>query len=126
MIGVFSILLILLEPHFDSFAWRLAACARMNDIRLNIGKIQDMIKPILEKLVNDDKDGLFDQVAVPLKQLVTPLPGISDMTGQDVTFLVRFILCLHSSSVLLLSEPHHEVYLLQDIAETFVPESQKG
>ena len=47
-------------------------------------KIADLVNPILQKLVNG-KDGTFDEIAKPLLELETRLPGISDIAGEDVT-----------------------------------------
>ena len=58
---------------------------------MNITKIQQLVDPLLSKLVNDDGNGLFDEIAIPLQHLATPLPGISDISGQDITFLVSFV-----------------------------------
>ena len=63
----------------------------MSEIRMDITKIQQLVDPILSKLVNKEtKKGLFDEIAIPLQHLATPLPGISDISGQDITFLVSF------------------------------------
>ena len=66
----------------------LTACTKMSNLRLNIKMIQELVEKVLEKVVNDDNDGYFDRVAVPLKELAKPLPGISERSGSDITFLV--------------------------------------
>jgi len=66
----------------------LTACTKMSNLRLNIKMIQELVEKVLEKVVNDDNDGYFDRVAVPLKELAKPLPGISEISGSDITFLV--------------------------------------
>lgn len=56
------------------------ACVRLSNIRLDMTKIQEMLKPILKRLVNPPKnDGYFDQIASPLEQLEKRLVGISDI-----------------------------------------------
>jgi len=62
-------------------------CARMGDIRLDLGALQDLVEPILSELVNSEKTGSFDKIAGPLKELETALPGISDLAGKDITIL---------------------------------------
>lgn len=76
------------------------ACAKMSEIKLDLGKIEELIKPILSKVVNENDNGFFDEIGIPLQKLAQPLPGISDVSGKDITFL--------------------------DIAEIFVPESKPG
>ena len=63
------------------------ACAQLNDIRFDIGKLKDMIDPILEKMVNSGNTGYFDQVAKPLLFLNAPIPGISDVAKKAITIL---------------------------------------
>ena len=62
-------------------------CAQLSDIRLDAEKLVDLVKPIIEKLVNDDKTGMFDEIAGPLEEIEKRLPGISDIAGQKVTIL---------------------------------------
>ena len=58
------------------------ACVKLSNIRLDLTKIQDMISPILRKLVNPSaNNGLFDHIAVPLEKLESRIPGISDAIG---------------------------------------------
>ena len=58
------------------------ACVRVEDVRLDINKIKDLVEPILRKLVNPpDNDGYFDLVADPASYLDYPIPGISDIAG---------------------------------------------
>lgn len=47
----------------------LTACAVVEDITLNIGRIRDMIVPVVGKLVNSYDDGPFDMVALPLLEV---------------------------------------------------------
>lgn len=64
------------------------ACVRISDVRVDIGKIQDMIQPVLEKLVNPpEDDGLFDEVVIPLLFTDERIPGISDIAGVSNTTL---------------------------------------
>jgi hypothetical protein len=57
------------------------ACVRVSNIRLDLKKIQDMIEPILRKLVNPpSNDGLYDVVVKPLVPLDEPIPGVSSIT----------------------------------------------
>jgi hypothetical protein len=77
------------------------ACVRVTSIELDVGKVKDAVKPILEKFVNPpNNDGLFDQVAVPLLVLDKELPGLSDIAGKKMSAL--------------------------DVAEIFVPKSKPG
>lgn len=58
------------------------ACVRINDIRLDINKIKDLVEPILRKIVNPPADnGYFDLIAVPASYLDARIPGISDISG---------------------------------------------
>ena len=63
------------------------ACFAMYNIELDVGKIADLVRPILEKFVNNDTSGYFDNVAAPLLELNKELPGISDMAGKSITAL---------------------------------------
>eukprot|EP00970_Alexandrium_tamarense_P019450 scaffold14057_cov421-Alexandrium_tamarense.AAC.1 len=42
---------------------------KLSNIYLDVGKIKDLVLPILEKLVNNEESGAFDQIAVPLLEL---------------------------------------------------------
>lgn len=80
----------ILSLHIDcpvDVAAKEYACAKLADIRLDITKIQAMIEPILNELVNSDEDGAFDQVGVPLLELEKRIPGISDLAGTRITLL---------------------------------------
>ena len=56
------------------------ACARLSNIRLDINKIQNLVEPILRKIVNPPADdAVFDEVAKPLAPLDDRIPGISDI-----------------------------------------------
>jgi hypothetical protein len=59
------------------------ACARLSDIRLDIKKIEALIKSILGELVKSDNNGYFDQIAQPLLVLEKPVPGISNTLVPD-------------------------------------------
>lgn len=50
-------------------------------------KIQGLVEPILNPLVNVDKTGTFDKIADPLLILEEKLPGVSDLAGKKITFL---------------------------------------
>ena len=63
------------------------ACVRLENIRLDITKIQDLVQPILNKLVTSDYKGAFDHVAKPLEELDKRLPGVSDLAGKTTTIL---------------------------------------
>ena len=64
------------------------ACVRISNIRLDINKIQELVEPILKKLVNPpDDDEIFDRIAKPLTYLDERIPGLSDALGEDITVL---------------------------------------
>jgi len=63
-----------------------SACAKIKNLRLDIGAIADMIKPVLEKIV-DGKDGYLDKVVPPLKPLNEPIEPMEALTGQSWTIL---------------------------------------
>ena len=72
------------------------ACVRVEDIRLDINKIKDLVEPILRKLVNPPgNDGYFDLVCNPASYLDYPIPGISDVAGvsQDLLSILCCIIC---------------------------------
>ena len=62
-------------------------CAQVNDVQLDASTIKDLIKPIIEPLVNQDKTGTFDKIAQPLLPLDQPIPGVSDIAGRDIAIL---------------------------------------
>lgn len=70
----------------------------MSDLRLNVTKIKPLVEKVLVKLVNKEEDGFFDRVAKPLKELAKPLPGISEISGSDVTMLVSLLLQYHCAN----------------------------
>lgn len=75
------------------------ACARLNAVALNLGKVKEGVRKVLDKFVNEEeKNGFFDQVARPLLPLGEPVPGLSTLTGKQLTPL--------------------------DVAEVYVPESR--
>ena len=54
------------------------ACVKLSDIRLDINKIQELVEPIIAKLVNPpDDDSIFDTIAKPLSYLDMNLEGLS-------------------------------------------------
>lgn len=64
------------------------ACARISNVRLDIGAIPDLVNPILRKLVNPpENNAIFDIVAVPLSILDERIPGISDVAGTKINLL---------------------------------------
>ena len=72
------------------------ACVRVSNIRLDIGVLPLLVKPILLKLVNPEANngldkmldwGMFDILAVPLSILAERIPGISDVAGRDINLL---------------------------------------
>jgi len=65
---------------------RQFACAGIYDIKLDVGKIQDLASQVLGKVANGH-DGAFDKVALPLVKLDERLPGISDIAGRKITVL---------------------------------------
>ena len=54
------------------------ACVKLSDIRLDINKIQELVEPIIAKLVNPpDDDAIFDTIAKPVSYLDMNLEGLS-------------------------------------------------
>ena len=80
------------------------ACVKLSDIRLDITKIQELVEPILRKLVNPpDDNGSFDEVAKPLEKLDERIPGLSDIADVSISTCVILVplnfihkTCLHS------------------------------
>ena len=61
------------------------ACVRISNVRLDITKIQELVEPILKKLVDHvHNNGTFDEIAIPLEELDKRLPGISDLAGVSI------------------------------------------
>ena len=61
------------------------ACVRISNVRLDITKIQELVEPILKKLVDPvHNNGTFDEIAIPLEELDKRLPGISDLAGVSI------------------------------------------
>ena len=54
----------------------------MADIRLDAEKIVDLVRPILEEIVNDRENGMFDEIVIPMLFLDEKVPGISELTGK--------------------------------------------
>ena len=61
------------------------ACARMDDISLDIGKIKPGIEKVMAKFVNEEKKGLFDEIVLPLLFLENEIPGLPQLTGNRLT-----------------------------------------
>lgn len=62
-------------------------CVNVTNIELDIGEVKNQIEPILEKFINDDEDGIFDEAMKPLLELNKPLPVISDIADKEVSLL---------------------------------------
>ena len=62
-------------------------CARVNEIRLDVTALVDLVEPILDKFVNAEEDGILDRVAIPILPLEEPIPGLSDLAGEDIAIL---------------------------------------
>jgi hypothetical protein len=54
---------------------------------LDVKGIQALIEPILRKLVNENNDAAFDQIAVPLLEVEKRIPGVSDFAGRTIAIL---------------------------------------
>ena len=68
------------------------SCVKVSNIRLDITKIQELVEPILRKLVNPpNDDGAFDEVAKPLEPLDERIPGLSDISGVSIVTLYDLI-----------------------------------
>jgi hypothetical protein len=50
-------------------------------------QLKDVFIPAIEIFVTDDNDGLLDNMAQPLLPLNDPIPGLSDLTGKEITIL---------------------------------------
>lgn len=73
----------------------------MKVIELDIGRIKDLVTPILEKLVNQDQDAAFDQIGKPLSELETRIPGVSDLAGvSSLSYYWSSLLKLHGLTIL--------------------------
>ena len=62
-------------------------CAKLINLSLNMEKIADLIKPVLNDITNAVKDGFLDDIVGPLIPLNEPLPGVSDILGRDISVL---------------------------------------
>lgn len=63
-------------------------CAKISNVRLDIGPIPKLVEPILRKLVNPpDNNAMFDIIAVPLSILDLRIPGLSDVAGTKINLL---------------------------------------
>ena len=63
------------------------ACVKLNDIRLDIGSLKELVDQVLGKIANSEKSGYFDPVGNPLSVLDQRIKGISDVAKRDVTVL---------------------------------------
>lgn len=63
------------------------ACVKLNDIRLDIGSLKELVDQVLGEMVNSENTGYFDQVGRPLSALDERIGGISDVADRDVTVL---------------------------------------
>ena len=62
------------------------SCIRISNIRLDVNKIQELVEPIVGKLVNPpDNDAIFDKIAEPLSYLDTNIPGLDYVFSQGST-----------------------------------------
>lgn len=67
------------------------ACVRLSDIRLDITRIQELIEPILTRLVDPIyNNGTFDEIAKPLEELEKRLPGFSDVAEVSIQWHHHF------------------------------------
>jgi hypothetical protein len=62
------------------------ACAKITNVALVIEKVKDLVESILGK-VADGADGYMDDVLKPIEKLNAPIPGISEISGRDITVL---------------------------------------
>ena len=63
-------------------------CASMHNLTMDIQSIKEAILPITEKFVNaETKDGYLDKIIEPFLFLDEPLPGLSELTGDDTSVL---------------------------------------
>ena len=70
-----------------------ALCAKVSSINLDIEKIAEQVRPILEKFVNVDEEsddfenGYLDKICIPLGELNKVIEALETLTGQSWTML---------------------------------------
>jgi hypothetical protein len=63
-------------------------CLKVDNIALNLGKLADLISPILENFVSAEGSGYLDKVMDPVVLFLDePTPGISSVMGKVITVL---------------------------------------
>ena len=81
------------------------SCIRISNIRLDVNKIQELVEPIVRKLVNPpDDDAIFDRIAKPLSYLDMNIPGLDyvfsnrdedDENGEIVSIFLLMLMMLY-------------------------------
>ena len=62
------------------------SCVRISNVRLDVNKIQELVEPIVRKLVNPpDNDEIFDKIAEYLLYLDMNIPGLDYVFSQGST-----------------------------------------
>ena len=61
-------------------------CARIFDVGLNVESITNAIMPVVTEIVNGE-DGYLDKIVKPFTPLDDPIPGLSDLTGSQLSVL---------------------------------------
>lgn len=64
-----------------------AGCLVVKDLAVDTQQLVDVFTPVFEIFVTEDDDGALDNLAQPLLPLNDPIPGLSDLTGKDMTIL---------------------------------------
>lgn len=62
-------------------------CLAVKDLGVDTNKLQDVFTPIIEIFVKSDNTGALDELAQPILPLNDPIPGLSDLTGKEMTIL---------------------------------------
>jgi hypothetical protein len=63
-------------------------CAKVFDVALDVSSVTDAIMPIVLEFVDpDEEDGYLDKIIKPFTPLDDAIPGLSDLTGSEVSVL---------------------------------------
>ncbi|CAB9505197.1 Kringle domain [Seminavis robusta] len=62
-------------------------CLLVQNLEMDTQKLVDVFTPAIEIFVTSDGDGALDELAAPLLPLNDPIPGVSDLTGKEMTIL---------------------------------------
>ncbi|CAB9505193.1 Kringle domain [Seminavis robusta] len=62
-------------------------CLEVQALAVNTKKLKEQIDPFIEFFVTGDVDGALDNIAQPLLPLNDPVPGVSEVVGEDTSIL---------------------------------------